>query len=284
MDVQYEEEDMMDEQKFMPEGWDLTGNEYDEEQERKLAFLNEAKEKNETLEGLVTMADPEFNLYVDLDGIKGIVPRIEVSSTVEADGLPRPVASITKVNKRVQFKIKEINRNENGEIEVILSRKAVEIEVKDWMYKNLKEGMVLSGIVRNMEQYGAFIDIGGGVTGLLHIEDISVARILHPNERFKIGDKIKVMVKGFDRNTGKIVLTHKELLGTWEDNIKDFKEGTTVIGIARAREKNGIFVELRPNLVGLADHKQGVEYGQRVSVFIKKIIPEKKKIKLVIVG
>jgi len=274
----------MDEQKFMPEGWDLLGNGADEEQERKLAFLTEAKEKNETLEGLVTMADPEFNLYVDLDGIKGIVPRAEVSATVEVDGLPRPVASITKVNKRVQFKIKEIKRDTNGEVEVVLSRKAVEIEVKEWMYKNLKEGMVLSGIVRNMEQYGAFVDIGGGVTGLLHIEDISVARIMHPNERFKIGDKIKVMVKSFDRTTGKIVLTHKELLGTWEDNIKDFKEGTTVIGIARAREKNGIFVELRPNLVGLADHKPGVEYGQRVSVFIKKIIPEKKKIKLVIVG
>ena len=121
----------MDEQKFMPEGWDLVGNEYDEEQERKLAFLTEAKERNETLEGLVTMADPDFNLYVDLDGIKGIVPRAEVSATVEADGLPRPVASITKVNKRVQFKIKDISKNENGEVEVILSRKAVEIEVKE---------------------------------------------------------------------------------------------------------------------------------------------------------
>ena len=278
-----EEEINMEEQKFMPEGWNLLDNEVDEELERKVTILTEAMEKNETLEGLVTMADSDFNLHVDLDGIKGIVPRSEVSSTVEADGLPRPVASITKVNKRVQFKIKEIKR-ENGQVTVVLSRKAVELEVRDWMFKNLKEGMVLSGIVRNMEQYGVFIDIGGGVTGLLHIEDISVARIMHPEERFKIGDKIKVMVKSFDKATGKIVLTHKELLGTWEDNIKDFQEGTTVIGIARAREKNGIFVELRPNLVGLADHRPGVEYGQRVSVFIKKIIPEKKKIKLVIVG
>ena len=88
----------------------------------------------------------------------------------------------------------------------------------------------------------------------------------------------------FDTETGKIILSYKELLGTWEDNINDFREGTTVIGIARAREKNGIFVELRPNLVGLADHKPGIEYGEHVSVFIKKIIPEKKKIKLVIVG
>jgi len=274
----------MEEQRFLPEGWDFTENEQDSEINKKMAELKEAMDNNDTLEGIVTMSDEEFNLYVDLDGIKGIVPRCEVSATVGRDGLPMPVASITKVNKKVQFKIKEIKEDANGNPEVILSRKAVEIEVKNWMFANLKEGMVLSGIVRNMEQYGVFIDVGGGVTGLLHIEDISVARIMHPAERFKIGDKIKVMVKSFDKETGKIILTHKELLGTWEDNIKDFKEGTTVIGIARAKEKNGIFIELRPNLVGLADHKPGIEYGERVSVFIKKIIPEKKKIKLVIVG
>jgi len=274
----------MEEQRFLPEGWDFTENEQDSEINKKIAELKEAMDNNDTLEGIVTMADADFNLFVDLDGIKGIVPRSEVSATVGRDGLPMPVASITKVNKKVQFKIKEIKTLDNGEPQVILSRKDVEIEVKNWMFENLKEGMVLSGIVRNMEQYGVFIDVGGGVTGLLHIEDISVARILHPAERFKIGDKIKVMVKAFDKETGKIILTHKELLGTWEDNIKDFKEGTTVIGVARAREKNGIFIELRPNLVGLADHKPGIEYGERVSVFIKKIIPEKKKIKLVIVG
>ena len=112
----------------------------------------------------------------------------------------------------------------------------------NWMKNDLKQGMQVCGIVKNIRPYGAFVEIGGGIVGLVHIEDISVARIMHPNERFKIGDKIKVMVKSFDRTTGKIVLTHKELLGTWEDNIKDFREGTTVIGIARAREKNGIFV------------------------------------------
>ena len=116
----------MEEQRFMPEGWNLADNGIDEELERKVAILKEAMDKNETLEGLVTMADAEFNLHVDLDGIKGIVPRAEVSSTVDANGLPRPVASITKVNKRVQFKIKEIKRTENNEVEVVLSRKAVE--------------------------------------------------------------------------------------------------------------------------------------------------------------
>ena len=70
-----------------------------------------------------------------------------------------------------------------------------------------------------------------------------------------------------------------------QDNIKDFEEGTTVVGIAREVEKskNGIFVELKPNLVGLAEYKDGIEYGEKVSVYIKKIIPEKKKVKLLFV-
>jgi small subunit ribosomal protein S1 len=274
----------MSDQKYLPEGWSNLEQEKIENSFQKIGELKKAKEKNQTLEGLVVMADAEYNLHVDLGGAKGIVPRIEVSAVVGSDGLPLPVASITKVNKVVQFKVKDIIEKENGESEIILSRKDVELEVRKWMYENLKEGIVLSGIVRNMEQYGVFVDVGGGVTGLLHIEDISVARIKHPNERFAIGDKIKILVKSFDRETGRIILSHKELLGTWEDNIKEFSEGTTVIGIARAREKNGIFVELKPNLVGLAEHKSGIEYGQRVSIFIKKIVPEKKKIKLVIVG
>jgi len=93
------------------------------------------------------------------------------------------------------------------------------------------------------------------------------------------------MIKSIDRKTNRVVLTHKELLGTWEENIKDFKEGMTVKGIVRETEKskNGIFVELKPNLVGLAEYKENIEYGQDIDVFVKRIIPEKKKIKLLIV-
>ena len=119
----------MDEQRFLPEGWDFTESEPDEALTKKLTELKKAKDNNDTLEGIVTMADADFNLYVDLDGVKGIVPRAEVSATVGRDGLPMPVASITKVNKKVQFKIKDI-KQENGNIEVILSRKDVEIEVQ----------------------------------------------------------------------------------------------------------------------------------------------------------
>lgn len=120
--------------------------------------------------------------------------------------------------------------------------------------------------------------------GLVHIEDISVARIKSPYERFKIGQKIKIMIKSIDRKTNRVILSYKEMYGTWEDNIKEFKEGMTVKGIIRETEKrkNGIFVELKPNLVGLADYKEKIEYGNNVDVYIKRIIPEKKKVKLLI--
>ena len=93
------------------------------------------------------------------------------------------------------------------------------------------------------------------------------------------------MIKYIDRTKERIVLTYKELLGTWEENIKDFSEGDTVEGIVREEEKskNGIFVELKPNLVGLAEYKENIHYGQNVKVNIRKIIPEKKKVKLVFV-
>lgn len=93
------------------------------------------------------------------------------------------------------------------------------------------------------------------------------------------------MVKSIDRKANRIILSYKEMLGTWEENVSEFSQGMTVKGIAKETEKlkNGIFVELKPNLIGLAEYKEGIEYGQDVDVYIKRIIPEKKKIKLLIV-
>ena len=155
---------------------------------------------------------------------------------------------------------------------------------KNWN-NNLKEGDIVEGKVTNIKPYGAFIKIEGGITGLLHIEDISVARIKSPKERLKIGQNIKIMIKSIDRENKRILLTYKELLGTWEENVKELETGTIVKGIAREVEKfnNGIFIELKPNLVGLADYKENIQYGQDVEVYVKKIIPEKKKIKLKII-
>ena len=130
-----------------------------------------------------------------------------------------------------------------------------------------------------------FIEIEGGLCGLLHIEDISVSRMKSPSERFSIGQKIDVMIKSIDKQNNKVVLTYKELLGNWDDNVKDYNEKTVVEGIVKEPDKfkNGIFIELKPNLVGLAEYKEGLEYGQKVNVYIKKIIPEKHKVKLIIV-
>lgn len=151
--------------------------------------------------------------------------------------------------------------------------------------ENLKEGDIVQGIVTNIKPYGAFIEIEGGITGLLYIEDISIARIKSPYERLKIGQNIKIMIKSIDNENKRILLTYKELLGTWEENVKELSSGMIIKGIAREVEKfnNGIFIELKPNLVGLADYKENIQYGQNVEVYVKKIIPEKKKIKLKII-
>ena len=93
------------------------------------------------------------------------------------------------------------------------------------------------------------------------------------------------MIKSLDKDNNKIVLSYKELLGNWDENIKEYSEKTVVEGIVKETDKfkNGIFIELKPNLVGLAEYKEGVEYGQKVNVYIKKIIKERKKIKLLII-
>ena len=148
-----------------------------------------------------------------------------------------------------------------------------------------KKGQIVEGTVTGIKPYGAFIKMDDGKVGLAFIEDLSVVRIKSPEERVKIGQKVKCMVKYIDEETGKINLSYKDCLGTWDENIQNFKEGMTVKGIVRDTEKNknGVFVELTPNLVGMTEYTEELEYGQTVDVCIKKIIPEKKKVKLTIV-
>ena len=97
----------------------------------------------------------------------------------------------------------------------------------------------------------------------------------------EITQLIKVIIKG--REDERILLTHRELLGTWEENARRFKAGETVPGVIRSIESYGVFVELAPNLAGLAEPREGISAGQSVSVYIKAIVPEKMKVKLIIV-
>lgn len=263
-------------QKFIPEGWASAPQAFSLEE------LSKASANGDIIQARVSRCDSNYNLYVDLgNNITGIIPRDEIEAiNIDETGFPKPNICKSKIDKVVQFKVKDTSKKDT----VILSRKAVGKEAINWMKTELKEGMMVYGIVKNIRPYGAFVEIGGGIVGLVHIEDISVARIKTPHERFKIGQKIKIMIKSIDRKTNRVILSYKETLGSWEENVKEFREGMTVSGIAREKEKNknGIFIELKPNLVGLADYKENIEYGENVILIIKKIIPDKKKIKLTI--
>lgn len=264
--------------KFMPEGWNNQISKLDTTED----IINKM-ENQEILQGLVKSCDEKYNLYINLgNGITGIIPREEVEAiNLEKTGLPKTNLCTGKVHKFVQFKIKNIEDNED----IILSRRDVQNQALNWVKNELKVGDKIEGIVKNIKPYGAFIEIGGGIVGLAHIEDLSIARIKSPYERLRIGQKVEVVVKSINREDGKIILSYKETLGTWEENAKKFVQGTRAKGIIRETEKNknGIFIELTPNLVGMSEYEEGLQYGQIVDVYIKKIDIQKKKIKLSII-
>ena len=151
--------------------------------------------------------------------------------------------------------------------------------------EEVKQGQIVDGIVTGIQPYGAFVKMDNGSDGLVYIEDLSVARIKSPKDRVKIGQKIKCMVKYVDKDTGRVNLSYKNCLGTWEENAQKFEEGMTVKGIVRDTEKNknGVFIELTPNLIGMAEYSEELKYGDTIDVCIKRILPEKKKVKLIIV-
>lgn len=263
--------------KFMPEGWNNEITQVD------INNANKYIQTGDIVQGLVRQCDEKYNLYVKFEnGLTGIMPREEVEAiNIGNDGLPKISLCTGKVHKFVQFKLKEF-KNENT---IMLSRKQVQDEALDWIKNDLQVGQTVTGIVKNIKPYGAFVEIGGGIVGLVHIEDLSVARIKTPYERLKIGQKINIMVKYIDRAKGQVILSYKETLGSWEENAKKFNSGSKVKGIVRETEKNknGIFIELTPNLVGMAEYQEGLQYGQDVDVYIKKIDNQKKKIKLAII-
>ena len=259
--------------RFVPEGWN------EEVENLNLQKIQEYKQENKVIQGIVQSCDEQYNLHIQLgDKIEGIIPRSEVEDIEE--GVPDERLCTGKVHKYVQFKIENIE-NDN---KVLLSRKSVQQEALQYIKNDMQVGQQVTGIVKNIRPYGAFIEIGGGVVGLAHIEDLSIARIKTPYERLKIGQKVKIVIKSIDRYTGKVNLSYKETLGTWEENAEKFSTGMKVEGIIRETEKNknGIFIELTPNLVGMAEYTEGFEYGQKVNVYIKKIDKEKKKVKLLI--
>ena len=219
-------------------------------------------------------------LHFNLGKMRGVMPQSEVEYT--KSGGAKDIAVITRVGKAVCFKIIGF-REDCGEKTAVLSRAEAQRECTENFLSSLYAGDIIDATVTHLEPFGAFLDIGCGVVSLMSIDCISVSRISHPRDRFFTGMQIKAAVKSIDRESGRIYMTHKELLGTWSENAARFSVGQTVSGTVRSIESYGIFVELAPNLAGLAEYRDDICAGGSAAVYIKNIIPDKMKVKLVIV-
>ena len=243
--------------------------------------LRQSMEEGKILEGRTSVCDSEHNLIVYLGGVKGIIPRLQTVVGLE-EGTTRDIAIISRVGKPICFYVTGFEQDEDGETVAILSRRKVQEDCLRDYVGTLIAGDIIDATVTHLESFGCFVDIGCGVSSLIPIDAISVSRISHPRDRFRAGQHIKAVVKSRDPS-GRITLSHKELLGTWEQNAAFFSPGETVAGIVRSVESYGIFVELTPNLAGLAEPKIGALPGQCASVYIKNLIPDKMKVKLILV-
>ena len=233
------------------------------------------------LEGRATLCDSSHALVVEFGAFRGIIPRSEAAYSVDGSEI-RDIAIITRVGKPVCFKVMGLIPDAEKPT-FLLSRRKAQAESYEKKVSLLRAGDIVDVRITHIEPFGCFCDIGNGLVALLPVDCISVSRISHPKERFQVGDTVKCVVKSNDRQTGRITLTHKELLGTWEQNAARFCAGETAAGIIRSIEPYGIFVELTPNLAGLAEWCEGAVVGHCAAVYIKSILPEKMKIKLVIV-
>ena len=265
---------------YLPEG-SLISNLENHEYISSISMLEKAMEKQKILESTAILCDNKFQLHIDLHGIKGIMPRNEVQYLREGEEI-KDIAVLTRVGKPICFKVIGFMRNEYGELCAYLSRRSAQMECMNNYIEALTPGDIIPSRITHMENFGAFVDIGCGIVSLLSIDCISVSRISHPKDRFNIGDKIYTVVKSIDSEK-RIYVSHRELLGTWEENAELFSPGQTVAGIIRSIENYGIFVELMPNLAGLAELKTGAEINQTAAVYIKSIIPDKMKIKLIVI-
>lgn len=245
-----------------------------------LAMLERAMNRGRILEAVAAVCDcSDMSLHVDFGFAEGIIPRGEA----QVDSFGKDIAVITRVGKPVCFKVMKIISEGGGKPRVLLSRRAAQEECRREYISNLSCGDIIPAAVTHLDSFGAFVDIGCGIVSLICVDSISVSRIFHPRDRLCAGQRIKAVVKTIERETGRIYMSLRELLGTWEENAAAFSPGSCVSGIVRSVESYGIFVELSPNLAGLAEHKEGVQAGDSCSVYIKSIIPERMKIKLVII-
>lgn len=233
------------------------------------------------LEAVASRCSCAHDLLVELGWTTAVIPRAECALGLDT-GETREIAILSRVGKPVCFRVTGIDETVSPPA-VTLSRKAVLEDAQEMLLDSLVPGDIVPARVTHIEPFGVFVDIGCGVVSMIGIEHLSVSRILHPAERFRPGQDIYAVVLSVDREARRINLSHRELLGTWEENAALFSPGETVRGVVRSIESYGVFIELAPNLSGLAERRAGLREGQAVSVFLKSIVPERMKIKLTII-
>ena len=271
---------------YRPEGM-LSSTEENIEALSSPAALERAMRLGQILEAKALLCDSRMRLHVDLGCMRGFIEREEAVWCRPGESV-KDIAVITRVGKPVAFKILRFDE-ENGERVAILSRRAAQSECAAAFLARLVPGDIIPARVTHLENYGAFVDVGCGISSLLSIDCISVSRISHPRDRLTCGMYIYVAVKSIDTMLKRIFVTQKELLGTWEENASRFEAGQTVMGRVRSIESYGIFVELTPNLSGLAELRGNSgapvksAVGDLAAVYIKSILPERMKVKLVII-
>jgi len=200
--------------------------------------------EGEVLEGEIT-SKVKGGLSVDIGGIMAFLPGSQIDL--------KPVGNLDElVGKRLKFKVIKFNRKRNN---IVLSRRTLLEEERKQLrgdtLKTLQEGDVVEGTVKNLTEYGAFIDIGG-MDGLLHITDMSWGRIAHPSDKLSTGDRLKVKVLHFDREKEKVSLGLKQVLpDPWESVDRRYPPGSRVKGKVVNVTDYGVFVELEEGVEGL---------------------------------
>ncbi len=217
--------------------------------------ISAACEKDQVVEGTV-IGKVKGGLSVDI-GVKAFLPGSQIDT--------KPVKNLDKfLGKRLKFKIIKFNKKRGN---IVLSRRAVVSQERELQraetLANIQEGMIVTGVVKNITEYGAFIDLGG-MDGLLHITDMSWGRIKHPSELFAVGDEIKVKVLKYDREKERVSLGLKQVTANpWDEAEYKFPVGMTVKGKVVSLKDYGAFVELEDGIEGLI-HVSEMSWTERV--------------------
>ncbi|MBS1961079.1 MAG: 30S ribosomal protein S1 [Bdellovibrionales bacterium] len=217
--------------------------------------ISAACEKDQLVEGTV-IAKVKGGLSVDI-GVKAFLPGSQLDT--------KPVKNLDKyVGKRLKFKIIKFNKKRGN---IVLSRRAVVAQERELQraetLANLQEGMIVAGTVKNITEYGAFIDLGG-MDGLLHITDMSWGRIKHPSEMFAVGDEVKVKILKYDREKERVSLGLKQISANpWDEAEFKYPAGMKVKGKVVSLKDYGAFVELEGGVEGLI-HVSEMSWTERV--------------------